>query len=116
MFFFSRFFRWSTGDRGYEVIRLVDLTWPFRFDCGLTRFGPKVMVPWHIDKVPGMVHYRLNITLRHAILGGEFESDHVIFDFWRFRLYRSDHPHTIHRVEIGTKYVLSAGIYLPNWR
>lgn len=80
------------------------------FDCYLLRFRKGAEVPEHTDPVTDKKHYRLNIIVKKARKGGEFRCPEPIFESSRIKLFRPDRsPHSVSRVESGTRYVLSLG-------
>ena len=105
--------RWRAGRQGtgYERLLLAATRWPLPCDAWLLRFRPGTGVPPHVDPArPGTLHYRLNIYLRRARKGGEFEVSECIARGPRFALFRPDvATHAVHRVEEGTRVVLSIG-------
>lgn len=105
---------WRPGRRktGYHNMLLLQWRWPILWDLYLLRFGPGSHAPEHLDEVPGYRHYRINLILRQAKRGGEFISDHCLYNGARLKVFRSDRPHKVTKVEQGTRYVLSLGICL----
>ena len=112
----SRWLRWTPGRQGtgYEKLPLFE----FLFcDLYLLRYTPGAHVPRHQDPVDGRRHYRANLEIRRARLGGHFGCDGPLLQLGRLSLFRSDlTPHWVTPVEAGTRYVLSFGVALPNSR
>lgn len=80
------------------------------FDVYLLKFPQYSHIPVHTDTVDSGKHYRMNIILKHAEIGGEFITDDSIYNGSRIKLFRPDEtPHSVSRVERGTRYVLSIG-------
>lgn len=104
--------RWVEGRQGtgYQKLPLLRLGFA---DAYLLRFPEGSHVPEHTDVVPGSRHWRLNVVLRRAGSGGEF----VCARAWRLgrvALFRPDsEPHSVTRIEEGTRYVFSLGWALP---
>lgn len=106
---------WNKGrlGTGYDKRRLFQVWRPLPCDAWLLRFPPGSAAPRHIDPVPGHRHYRCNLILRKAGRGGDFLADHPIIDLPRLKLFRSDLPHEVTRIESGVRYVLSFGVCVP---
>ena len=80
------------------------------FDCYLLRFSPGARIDEHTDLVDDRRHYRLNVVLKQASIGGEFKCSDTIFESNRIKLFRPDiSSHSVSLVEQGTRYVLSIG-------
>ncbi len=102
---------WEKGRQGtgYEKLRLFS-SGRLRLDAWLLRAGPGVAVPSHVDPVfEGLAHWRANVILRPAESGGEFSGDHVLVDWPRLKVFRSDRPHQVSRITAGRRLVLSFG-------
>lgn len=107
-----KFWRWEKGrqNTGYEKLPLLCSRWPIPFDLYLLRFREGVHIPPHTDRVESGRHYRLNIVLKQAKLGGEFLCDSPIYESARIKLFRPDiAEHAVGEVRSGTRYVLSLG-------
>ena len=106
-------FKWIKGRQqsGYDKMLLATAKFPIPFDCYLLRFPEGSEIDTHTDPVDqGKRHFRLNIVLKHANVGGEFVADDSIVNWSRVKLFRPDiTPHSVTRVERGTRYVLSVG-------
>lgn len=96
----------------YQKIKLFQFTlYKVIYDGYLIKYPFGSGIPWHRDKVPGRVHWRLNFILWNAIVGGEDEYRGEVFSFWRFRVFRSDEvQHRVTEVLAGTRYILSFGL------
>lgn len=80
------------------------------FDLYLLRFRPGAEIPTHTDPVTEKRHFRLNVVVSEAQRGGEFVCADPIFETRRLKLFRPDlSPHSVTRIESGTRYVLSLG-------
>lgn len=77
----------------------------------LVKYPQGSHIPTHLDPVDGFNHYRLNVILQKAELGGEFYSECVLMNlFNRVYLFRPDKSrHGVGKVHLGTRYVLSIG-------
>ena len=105
-------FRWRSGRQrsGYDKMLLAQSWLPLPFDLYLLRFPTGTEIGPHTDKVASGDHYRLNIILRPAQRGGEFQCADPIFVNRRIKLFRPDRSeHSVTRVDAGTRYVLSLG-------
>lgn len=106
---------WVKGRQGtgYEKLKLFQF---LNMDCYILRYKEGDYIPWHTDPVPNRKHWRLNITLKNAIEGGEF----MMKESGRFSimsphspvvLFRSDIvEHCVSRVRLGRRIVLTFGI------
>lgn len=90
----------------------------FKMDCYILKYPEGSSINYHKDPAPkDYKHYRLNIVLKHAKVGGEFLSFKNIGIGWfeakhckRFNLFRPDIvDHAVAEIESGTRYVLSFG-------
>jgi len=109
-------FRWQNGRQstGYEKMLLLSGIWPLPFDLYILRFRAGSEIMPHTDPVSSGRHYRLNIIIRSAISGGEFDCARPIHASKRIKFFRPDVcEHSVSRVEKGTRYVLSIGWVLP---
>ena len=108
----SNWLRWRGGRQasGYEKMLLLMNPFLVPFDFYLLRFREGAEVPEHTDPVTDKKHYRLNIVVKNARAGGEFRCPAPIYESARIKLFRPDlSPHSVTRVERGTRYVLSLG-------
>ncbi len=109
-------FRWQSGrqNSGYDKMLLLQSRWPLPFDLYILRFPEGSEVKPHTDPVSFGRHFRLNVVLKPARVGGEFQCSTPIFQTSRIKLFRPDAcEHSVTKVEIGTRYVLSIGWVLP---
>lgn len=110
--YMGNFLRWRAGRQssGYEKMLLVANPYVLPFDCYLLRYKPGSSVPRHTDPVDDKRHYRMNIVLRKAKAGGEFQCEDPIYSGARLKLFRPDRsPHAVSPIEQGVRYVLSIG-------
>ena len=108
----KKFWTWQTGrqESGYDKLLLLTGYFPWPFDCYLLKFKEGSTIPPHQDKVLIGRHYRLNIILKAAKVGGEFQCEKIIFQSKRIKLFRPDENiHSVTRLEKGTRWVLSLG-------
>jgi hypothetical protein len=108
--------KWQKGRQGggYEKLMLISNPYLFRFDCYLLRFPHGTEIKPHRDPVKGRNHYRLNIILRRANLGGALcfhaVSGRRMFQFGRVSFFRPDEvTHSMTKTYGKTQYVLSFG-------
>lgn len=110
---------WQPGRRGTGYWKLK--LWSFwRTDAYILRYPEGSSVPWHRDSVPGRRHFRLNVVLKRAQVGGEMVILGVRkprpFDCaggvpGRIYCFRPDlHPHRVFRIHQGERWVLSFGL------
>lgn len=94
---------------------LATACWPLPFDVYLLSFAKGVSIPTHTDRAPaGKRHYRFNIFLRQPKRGGQFVSTGCILSGWRFNVFRPDiTPHSVSKIEQGSRLVLSIGWLWP---
>ena len=110
--YIENWFRWKAGrqNTGYEKMLLLVNPFLFPFDLYLLRFKPGTEIPTHTDPVSKKRHFRLNIVVRQAQRGGQFVCSEPIFETRRIKLFRPDlSPHSVTKIESGTRYVLSLG-------
>ena len=89
---------------------LLGARWPIAFDCYLLRFTEGAEVNPHVDSVDTGRHFRLNIVLRQARVGGIFQCSSPLYESNRIKLFRPDIvEHSVSKVLDGTRYVLSIG-------
>ena len=87
----------------------------FKVDCYLLKYPKGSKIKWHTDPSPnGYKHYRLNITLQKAKVGGKFvyldTNGTCVLLNRRFNLFRPDIiEHGVSTITDGTRYVLSIG-------
>ena len=111
--------RWRKGRQGtgYDKMLLLQSWLPLPFDLYLLRFPCGTAIGPHTDRVASGQHYRLNIILKPARRGGEFQCADPIFASRRIKLFRPDRSeHSVTRIEEGSRYVLSLGWVLRGGR
>jgi hypothetical protein len=86
--------------------------WLKGFDVYLLRYPVGSEIPTHVDEVLGFRHYRCNIILRQARQGGDFFADEWVLNTKCIKVFASDSPHMVSRIEAGTRIVLSIGVCL----
>jgi hypothetical protein len=110
--YFRTAFRWQHGRQqpGYDKMLILQSYWPLPFDVYILRFPQGSEVRPHTDPVWSGRHYRLNIVVKRAKLGGEFVCATPIYESPRIKFFRPDAcEHSVTRVERGSRYVLSIG-------
>jgi hypothetical protein len=91
----------------YKMLLFGSATFPV--DVYLLSYPEGAELPEHVDPVPGYKHFRLNIVLRKPRWGGHFRCETAIWNTRRIKLFRSDRPHSMTRIEWGRRLVLSIG-------
>ena len=112
MSIFKNLLRWQRGrqDSGYDKMLLCGAYWPIKFDTYLIKFPVGSEIKPHTDKVNSGKHFRLNIVLKRAQLGGEFICENTLFQSKRIKLFRPDiTEHAVTKIEKGNRYILSIG-------
>jgi hypothetical protein len=110
--YFRSAFRWEKGRQasGYDKMLLLWGKFPVPFDWYLLRFPTGSEIPPHVDAVQKGRHFRLNIILRKAQKGGEFQCPDPIWNRPRIKLFRPDLSlHSVTKVEAGSRLVFSVG-------
>ncbi len=110
--FAHNFLRWREGRQhsGYEKMLLAINPFLVPWDCYLLRYREGAEIGEHTDPVAGKRHYRVNVVLVEAREGGRFTCGDTIYASRRVKFFRPDRsPHSVTRVERGTRYVLSIG-------
>lgn len=109
----AKLWSWDIGrqKRGYDKMLLCMFPLPFIWiDTYLLRFKQGSNIPPHVDPVDKYNHYRLNIILKSAKLGGEFICHQSYINTKRIKFFRSDTmEHSVNEVLDGSRYVLSIG-------
>ena len=108
----GNFLRWRPGRQqsGYEKMLLLANPFLVPFDCYILRYRPGSEIAEHTDPVDDKKHYRLNVVIKKAEAGGHFSCSDCIYESARIKLFRPDRArHSVSRVDIGTRYVLSIG-------
>lgn len=112
MFFLRELFRWERGrqNSGYDKMLICGAIWPIKFDTYLLKFPEGSQILPHTDKVTSGKHYRLNIVLKNARVGGEFLCENAIFETNRIKFFRPDvSEHQVTKVQKGNRFLLSIG-------
>ncbi len=102
---------WEEGRQktGYKKIKLLESE-RLNFDCYLLYYPEGSEIPQHFDKVESGRHYRMNIVLKKADVGGDFVCQDVIFSKYRTNIFRPDiAEHSVTKIEKGYRLVLSIG-------
>jgi hypothetical protein len=110
--FFAKAFRWQRGRQltGYDKMLLFESLWPLPWDLYLLRFTEGAEIAAHTDPVSIGAHHRLNIVLREAGEGGQFQCAQPLYESRRIKYFRPDlSEHSVTKVTRGTRYVLSVG-------
>jgi Rps23 Pro-64 3,4-dihydroxylase Tpa1-like proline 4-hydroxylase len=105
--------QWKEGRQGtgyFNKLLLQGKTW----DCYLLKYPEGSFIPKHTDPVEdNKEHHRINFTFWRAKSGGQFvlhDRGLKILGHQRFAHFRPDiEPHSVRRVNEGTRYVLSIG-------
>lgn len=108
--------KWVKGrqNTGYEKM----LIYQFKlfgkgFDCYLLRYKVKDEIPAHVDPIPGKKHFRLNIELVQAKVGGDlffYQDRQWKHQYRKWVFFRSDlQPHKVTRVVQGERIVITFG-------
>jgi hypothetical protein len=108
----KKLFRWERGRQlsGYDKMLLCGAVWPIKFDAYILKFPTGSEIHAHKDEVRVGKHYRLNVVLKPAEVGGEFSCLNPIFETKRIKLFRPDvSEHQVSKIEKGTRYLLSIG-------
>lgn len=106
--------KWKLGRQmsGYDKLSLISSN-RLKFDLWLLRFREGAFIDPHVDTVTNHRHYRLNIYIKSAKVGGVFEADNVIFKNRFMSFFRPDiTKHSVTKIERGVRYVLSFGFAL----
>ena len=112
----TNLFRWQRGrqETGYYKMLLCGAKWPVKFDMYLLKFPTGCVVLPHVDTVKEGKHYRLNLILRKAREGGNFNCTSAIFETERIKLFRPDiEEHSVSNIMEGNRCVLSIGWVRP---
>jgi hypothetical protein len=97
---------------GYEKLEIYAFS---NFDCYIIRLKEKAYIPNHRDFIPNKNHFRVNIVLKKAEVGGLFVCDEGYSILDRIFLFRPDvSEHSVTEVVSGTRYVLSFGLAISN--
>lgn len=106
---------WKQGRQstGYKKIKLLELGNRIigGLDLHILRYDVGDFIPAHTDPVDNKKHYRVNLEVKKAVIGGELFVENPLFRLGRLIVFRSDVSlHSVHEVQLGTRYVLSLGI------
>lgn len=103
-------FCWISGRQQSGYSKML-LSQGKNWDCWILKYPSGSEIPTHIDSVPNKRHYRFNFILKKAV-GGKF-SGQTILNLDRLIFFRPDIcPHSVSKIESGTRYVLSFGFCL----
>lgn len=111
-----RWLRWFPGRQhtGYDTMLLIE-SQRLKLDLWILRFKPGAYIKRHVDDIAKGRHFRLNIYLRNAKVGGKFECDYPIISNRFLTFFRPDiTQHSVSEVKEGTRYVLSFGFVLKD--
>lgn len=104
---------WEKGRQGTGYFKKQIFKFGFKLfgmDCYLLKFPEKSYVPPHTDPIKGYKHFRLNIVLKKADVGGNLHF-YKTRCYSRFILFRPDAvEHSVSEITRGTRYVLSIGL------
>jgi hypothetical protein len=108
--------KWVKGrqNTGYEKMLIFQFQlFGKGFDCYLLRYRKDDEIPAHVDPIPGKKHYRLNVELVKAKIGGDLFFYHKRswqHQYRKWVFFRSDlQPHKVTRVIKGERIVLTFG-------
>ncbi|WP_144106824.1 2OG-Fe(II) oxygenase [Paraburkholderia sp. BCC1886] len=108
----GKLFRWQEGrqNTGYRLFTMINSK-RFALDMHLIAYPTGSSIPPHRDPVePTHGHYRLNIEVRKAKRGGEFQCGRCLFRFWRISFFRPDiEEHSVTNIDEGQRLLLSIG-------
>lgn len=107
-----KLFQWERGRKnsGYDKMLLLTGMWPIPFDCYLIRYPEGSQIKPHTDPVQVGRHFRLNIVLKEADVGGVFICDNPIFSSRWLNIFRPDvSEHRVTQVIFGSRYIFSIG-------
>lgn len=112
--------KWQEGRQGTGYFKLKLFSWEPYFDAWLLKYPPGAHIPRHRDEVDGRRHWRCNIILKRAVVGG----GHWVGDVFhhpacgkRITVFRPDvEEHGVLHVGRGTRYVLSLGFTLKGYQ
>lgn len=102
--------RWIKGRQGtgYEKLKIFQF---LNMDCYILRYNTGDYIPWHTDPVPNRKHYRLNIELVRALIGGRLFIGRENPAAGRIVFFRSDlEEHMVTTILKGKRIVLTFGI------
>ncbi len=110
---------WEPGRQGggYFKLKLLECSWPVKFDMYLIKFPRWSDIKTHLDDCPeGYEHHRINVLLRRARVGGRFyilDTDAANAKEYmpqRFMKFRPDLiPHGMTQVTFGSSLWFTVG-------
>ncbi len=105
--------KWELGRQGtgYFKKKLLQSKWPLPFDLWLLKYPEGTYIPPHRDPVEKGRHFRLNVVVWKAKVGGDCKIYLPIPKMaGRINFFRPDLlTHEVTKVEKGTRYVVSLG-------
>jgi hypothetical protein len=110
---------WERGrqNSGYYKMLLAYCKFPayirkyvWGWDLYLLWYPEGSEIPEHVDTIEGYCHYRINLVLKKCLSGGEFQAQSTILSYSRLKIFRSDQPHSVTKINQGTRCLLSFGI------
>ena len=110
--YLGNLFRWRAGRQNphYKKMFLFGNPFLIPFDVYLLKFEQGSEIQPHQDRVESGRHFRLNLILRHAHAGGEFQCASTIYQSRSVKVFRPDASvHSVSKVMLGTRLVLSIG-------
>lgn len=108
--------KWQPGrqNTGYEKMLIYQFQlFGKGFDCYLLRYKKDDEIPSHVDPIVGKKHFRLNIELKPADIGGHlffYQNKQWKHQYKRYVFFRSDlQLHKVTRIVKGERLVLTFG-------
>lgn len=87
--------------------------YPVPFDMYLLKYPQGSEITSHVDQVKSGKHYRLNIILKNADIGGNFNVEKSIFETKRIKIFRPDiSKHSVSKIIKGERILFSLGFIL----
>lgn len=98
---------------GYEKLKLWSIE-KLKTDAYIIKYPEGSSITPHTDPVDGNKHYRLNLVLKRARVGGLFRCSMPILAVGqRLFVFRPDEQeHEVSTIEEGSRWVLSLGLAL----
>jgi hypothetical protein len=104
--------RWGNDlyNTGYHIFTILYSRW-LGIDIYLFHYPEGSCIPKHKDPAKYGPHYRFNVELKKAKVGGEFKCANKVFSWWnRVHLFRADaNYHRVTKIEKGSRWVFSIG-------
>jgi hypothetical protein len=104
---------WEQGRQGTGYLKRKIFQFAngwFALDCYILKYPEKSYIPPHTDPIPGHKHFRLNIVLKKAKVGGNVYYFNTRC-YRRIMLFRPDYiEHEVSQVQRGERIVLSIGL------